>query len=238
MPVRDRTRLAVSSLILALTALPAASAALGPPRPPAQESVVADLKALAGGRGWTVLNRAAAVTEADGRTVAELDGRPGDGMARLEGPAFTTGTIECDLLGRSAPVQGSFLGIAFGVRDAGTYEAVYLRPFNFRAEDAGRRSHSVQYIRHPEWTWGRLRQERPGLFEAAIEPPPDGDAWHRVRIVVGKARVAVYLDDAASPCLDVERLGAPEPGAVALWVGNNSPGKFANLKIRPLQEEP
>jgi hypothetical protein len=172
------------------------------------------------------------VLEQDGRTVAELDARPGDGMARLEGFSFTTGELECDILGRSVPVQGSFVGIAFGVQSAETYEAVYFRPFNFRAGDADRRSHSVQYIAHPDWTWGRLRQERPGRFESALEPAPDGDRWFHVRIVVGADRVDVFFDGAASPCLSVERLGGPRTGAVALWVGNNSPGRFANLKIR------
>jgi hypothetical protein len=198
----------------------------------AQTVTAPDLKTIAGGKGWTVFNRTVTVLEQDGRTVAEFDAKPGDGMAKLEGLSFTTGEIECDILGRSVPVQGSFIGIAFGVQSPEAYDAVYFRPFNFRSEDPDRRSHSVQSISHPDWTWGRLRQERPGRFESAIEPAPDGDRWLHVRIVVGDSTVSVFVDGAAAPCLSVDRLGGPRTGAVALWVGNNSPGKFANLKIR------
>jgi hypothetical protein len=191
-----------------------------------------DLKGIPGGQGWTVLGRTVTVHEEDGRTVAEFDGKPGDGMARLDGLSFSEGEIECDIQGRSAPVQGSFLGIAFGVKSAEAYDAVYFRPFNFRSEDPARRAHSVQYISHPDWTWSRLRQERPGQFEKAIEPAPDGDRWLHVRIVVGAAKVSVFVDGAEEPCLSVDRLSGPRKGAVALWVGNNSPGRFANLKIK------
>lgn len=199
----------------------------------AQTVTAPDLKEITSGKGWTVFSRTVTVLETDGRVVAEFDAKPGDGLARLEGLSFTTGEIECDLLGRSVPVQGSFLGLAFGVQSQEAYEAVYFRPFNFRSEDPDRRSHSVQYIAHPEWTWGRLRQQKPGQFESAIEPAPDGDRWFHVRIVVGASKVEAYVDGAAAPCLSVERLGGPRAGAVALWVGNNSPGKFANLKIKP-----
>jgi hypothetical protein len=198
----------------------------------AQTVTAPDLKTLPGGKGWTVINRTATVLEQDGRVVAEFDAKPGDGMARLDGLSFTTGEIECDILGRSVPVQGSFLGLAFGVQSPEAYEAVYLRPFNVRSEDPERRAHSVQYISHPEWTWGRLRQEKPGRFESAIEPAPDGDRWVHIRIVVGATKVEAYVDGAAAPCLSVDRLGGSRAGAVALWVGNNSPGQFANLKIR------
>jgi hypothetical protein len=198
----------------------------------AQAVTVPDLKGIAGGSGWTVFNRAVTVLEEAGRTIAQFDAKPGDGMARLDGLSFTTGEIECDILGRSVPVQGSFLGIAFGVQSAEAYDAVYFRPFNFRSEDPDRRSHSVQYISHPDWTWGRLRQEKPGQYEEPLEPAPDGDRWFHVRIVIGGSTVSVFVDGAKEPCLTVERLSGPRAGAVALWVGNNSPGKFANLKIK------
>jgi hypothetical protein len=204
----------------------------------AQTAVAPDLTAIPGGNGWTVVNRAVTVTDRNGRPVAEFDARPGDGMARLDGVAFTSGEIECDIQGRSVPVQGSFVGIAFGIRDAETYDAVYFRPFNFRSEDPGRRSHSVQYVSHPEWTWGRLRQEKPGEFEKAVEPAPDGDRWLHVRIVVRPPEIRVFVDGAAEPCLTVQALSGPRTGSVALWVGNNSPGRFAGLTIKPEPTRP
>jgi hypothetical protein len=222
MPVDKKRRPAAAAVIVAVLFASSASA---------QDVIAPDLKTIPEGKDWKIHNRSVAVVEQDGKTVAEFDGRPGDGMVWVEGLSFTNGVIECDLLGRSAPVQGSFIGIAFGVKDAGTYDAVYFRPFNFRSEDAGRRAHSVQYVSHPEWTWGRLRQERPGRYEQAIEPPPDGDRWFHVRIVVRHPKISVYFDDAEEPCLEVESLGGPRTGSVALWTGNNSPGRFANLKI-------
>lgn len=198
----------------------------------AQTVTAPDLKTIAGGKSWTVFNRTAAVLDQDGRTVVEFDGKSGDGMAWLNGLAFTRGEIECDILGRSMPVQGSFVGIAFGVQSAEAYDAVYFRPFNFRSPDPARRAHSVQYVSHPDWTWGRLRQEKPGQFEKPIEPPIDGDRWFHVRIVVEPPKISVFVDDSRDPCLIVEALSGPRTGSVALWVGNNSPGKFANLKIR------
>ena len=202
------------------------------PLAPAQTVAAPDLRTIASGEGWTVVNRTVTVLEQDGRTVAEFDGRPGDGMAWPDGVTFTSGEIECDILGRSAPDQGSFVGIAFGIQDAETYDAIYFRPFNFRSEDPARRARSVQYVSHPDWKWPRLRQERPGQFEKPIEPAIDGDSWFHVRIVVRHPKISVYVNDAAEPCLTVEALGGPRTGRVALWVGNNSPGRFANLKIK------
>lgn len=221
--MRVKLRVVKIVVLLALGLIPSAIA---------QTVTAPDLKGIPGGSGWTTVNRTVKVIEQDGRTVAEFDAKPGDGMARLEGLLFTTGEIECDILGRSVPVQGSFVGIAFGVQSPEAYDAVYFRPFNFRSEDPDRRSHSVQYISHPDWTWGRLRQEKPGQYEKPLEPAPDGDRWLHVRIEVGESKVSVFVDGATVPCLTVERLSGPRPGAVALWVGNNSPGKFANLKIR------
>lgn len=202
--------------------------------PPARAQTVTapDLKTIAGGQGWTVFNRTVSVLEQDGRTVAEFDAKPGDGLARLNGLAFTRGEIECDILGRSLPVQGSFVGIAFGVKSAETYDAIYFRPFNFRSSDPARRAHSVQYVSHPDWTWGRLRQEKPGQFEKPVEPAVDGDRWFHVRIVVDPPKISVFVEGSREPCLTVEALSGPRTGSVALWVGNNSPGKFANLKIK------
>ena len=220
-----KTRWAVMTAIILFISI------LAPPTP-AQTAAAPDLKAIASGAGWTVVSRTVTVHEQDGRTVAEFDGQPGDGMAWPDGVTFTAGEIECDIQGRSAPLQGSFVGIAFGVQNAETYDAIYFRPFNFRSEDPARRAHSVQYISHPDWTWGRLRQDRPGQFEKPIEPAPDGDRWFHVRIVVAESRVSVFVDGAKEPCLAVERLSGKRPGRVALWVGNNSPGKFANLKIK------
>jgi len=51
--------------------------------------------------------------------------------------------IEVDLRGNAAG-QSSFLGIAFAVTDGNAHEAIYFRPFNFRAENPTQRAHAVQ----------------------------------------------------------------------------------------------
>jgi len=66
----------------------------------------------------------------------------------LKNILFSNGTIEFDVKGKD--VQGqSFVGLAFHGLDNSTYDAIYLRPFNFRTEDKLRKIHAVQYISHP-----------------------------------------------------------------------------------------
>jgi len=159
-----------------------------------------------------------------------LDERPGDGVAYLRGIELGNGTIEFDVKGKD--VQGqSFVGVAFHGVDGTTYEAIYFRPFNFRAEDPVRRGHAVQYISHPTYTWQKLRAERPGIFEQPVNPAPDPNAWFHVRVVVASPKVSVFVGDAKEPCLVVTRLSDRTNGLVGLWVGNNSGGDFADLKI-------
>jgi hypothetical protein len=43
----------------------------------------------------------------------------------------------------------------------------------------------------------------------------------------------VFVDGAATPCLEADDLGEAKTGGVALWVGNGSDGSFANLSITP-----
>jgi hypothetical protein len=170
-----------------------------------------------------------------GRRVLRLSpiggNRPGSNvaMALVGGTDFAAGTIDVDLEGSE---QASFLGVAFAVADAGHYEAVYFRPFNFRAPDAGHRAHAVQYVAWPEHTWEKLRVATPGVYESALEPAPDPARWFHARIEVGAHKVRVFVDGAAQPCLVVDRLASAGSGRVGLWV-DSQPGAFANLKIAP-----
>jgi hypothetical protein len=88
----------------------------------------------------------------------------------------------------------------------------------------------VQYIAWPEHTWESLRARSPVVYEAAIDPVPDPARWFHARIEVTNKRVRVWVDDAAKPCLVVDRLGAQTDGGLGLWVDSQS-GSFANLKI-------
>jgi glyoxylase-like metal-dependent hydrolase (beta-lactamase superfamily II) len=198
----------------------------------APNPITPDLARLTDGRSGQVFNRALTAASEEGRTVARLDARTGDGGVLLEGVLLGEGVVEVDLKGKDV-AQQSFLGIAFHVVDWTTLDAVYFRPFNFRAGSAEQRSHAVQYVSHPAHTWQRLRTERPGQFEQAIEPPPDPTGWFHARIVLSAGRIEVFVNGAAKPSLAVEDLGAAKSGGVALWVGNGSDGAFANLRITP-----
>jgi hypothetical protein len=95
-----------------------------------------------------VLNRQA--TRIEERNGVRLSGASGNGVAWVEGTDFRSGAIEVDIRGREDMGQ-TYLGIAFHRKDDATYEAVYLRPFNFRIDDPLRRQHAVQYISMPEF---------------------------------------------------------------------------------------
>jgi hypothetical protein len=186
---------------------------------------------------WVVLNGETSTAVEEGVRVARLapigGNHPGSNfaLALVSGLEFREGVIEIDLRG-NGEAQGSFLGIAFGVVDATTHEAVYFRPFNFRAADADHHAHAVQYVAQPDFPWDRLRAERTGVYEKPLDPAPDPAGWFHVRIEVTARHVAVYVDGASEPSLSVDRLVPARDGGVALWV-DSQPGAFANLKIEP-----
>jgi hypothetical protein len=136
--------------------------------------------------------------------------------------------------GKDVPQQ-SFVGVAFNGVDDQTFEAVYLRPFNFRAADSDRRSHAVQYVAHPAFPWHRLRSEHPGVYENPVTPAPDPNDWVHLRLEVDRAAVRVYVGDGEEADLVVDRRADQNGDRIGLWVGNNSGGDFANLQIRPVQ---
>jgi hypothetical protein len=198
----------------------------------AQEVIRPGIAGIATGEGWAVVNRSASVDTEGGRTVVSFDGRVGDGAAWLDGVVLENGTIEVEIRGKNNP-GASFVGVAFRGVDDETYDAVYFRPFNFVADNELSRSHMVQYISHPNFTWSRLREESTGLYENAIVDPPNPDEFFRARIVISKPEVRVYVEDRTEPCLIVNELSGRTGGRVGLWMGNTSDGSFANLVIRP-----
>ena len=89
----------------------------------------------------------------------------------------------------------------------------------------------MQYVAWPEYTWEKLRKDKPGGYEVAIQPVPDPAGWFHARIEVTKQQVRVSIDGSPQPCLVVDRLGHRE-GSVGLWV-DSIPGDFRNLRIQP-----
>ncbi|MGB2713075.1 MAG: hypothetical protein WBC51_02785 [Vicinamibacterales bacterium] len=169
-----------------------------------------------------------------GRRGVHLDAKPGNGVIWIEGTDFAQGAIELDVRGKDVMGQ-SFLGVAFHGKDDNTYEAVYLRPFNFRAEDPARHQHAVQYISLPDYDWPRLRKEFPEEFENPVDPSVSPTEWVPLRVVVKGQTIQIFVGPVKTPALEVRKLGSLDRGRVGLWVGNTSDGDFANLRITPMK---
>jgi len=196
------------------------------------QSLTPDVRRVNDAKSWRVIDADAVVEGPVVHLKPHGDPAVGShiGLALVRNVTFSEGTLEIDLRG-GGKEEASFLGLAFGVADAGTFEAVYFRPFRFADEDPGARSHAVQYVAWPEYTWEKLRKDKPGVYEAAIQPVPDPAGWFHVRIDVTKEKVSVSVDGSRQPCLVVDRLGH-RAGDVGLWV-DSMPAAFRNLRIDP-----
>jgi hypothetical protein len=195
------------------------------------KAIAPDLARLAEGKGLKLFNRSVSSLSDGARTGVRLSEAPGEGVAYLEGIELANGSIELDIKGKDVREQ-SFVGVAFHGVDGTTYDAVYFRPFNFRADDPVRRSHAVQYISSPIYKWQKLRTEHPGQYENAVNPVPDPNDWFHARVVVASPKVSVFVNDAKEPSLIVSQLSERRKGLTGLWVDNFG-GDFANFKIAP-----
>lgn len=147
---------------------------------------------------------------------------------------FRDGAIEVDLAGQ--PAAGAFadargfIGIAFRMQADGSYEYIYLRPTNGRADDQVRRNHSVQYSSYPGFDFARSREIAPEKYESYVDLEPG--VWTKYKIEVEGRKARLYVHGAEQPCLIVNDLKLdPRAGGVALWIGPGSEGYFSNLKI-------
>jgi hypothetical protein len=176
----------------------------------------------------TAVNRdIAALPERNG---VHLSAGEGPGVAWIADTDFSEGTIELDVRGKDV-LQQSFVGVAFHRLDDQTYEAVYLRPFNFQAADPARHNHAVQYMQVPAFDWPVLREKFPEEFERPVAASLTPTDWVPLKVIVRDGRVQVFAGAVTTPTLDVRKLGQLRRGQVGLWVGNNSDGDFANLRV-------
>ena len=186
------------------------------------------------GKTLTAVNREVTRLQdkAEGVHVSE---RQDNGLVWINGSDFGEGTIEADVRGRDVQ-QRSFVGIAFHGQNNTTYEAVYVRAFNFRATEPDRHQHAVQYISLPDFDWPRLRKEFPEEFENPVDASVSPTDWVPLRIVVTAKTVQIYVGrGVTTPTLEVRKLGTLARGQVGLWVGNGSDGDFANLRVTPMK---
>ncbi|PVD49447.1 hypothetical protein DC498_24985 [Terrimonas sp.] len=181
---------------------------------------------------WLLINRNVYQQNENDRKIININETPGNGLVILRNYEFSNGTIEFDVKGKDV-LQQSFVGIAFHVIDETHFDAIYFRPFNFKSKEDTRRSHSVQYISMPDYDWEKLRTQFPGKYENYVSPEPDPNDWFHAKVVVKSSHVAVYVNDTPDPVLESDKLNNNTNGKIALWVGNNSGGSFANLKITP-----
>jgi len=184
--------------------------------------------------------KSAAITQTNykGRNSIQVTATPGAANATsyavIKDASFRDGTIEVDLAGQPAAGAGEgargFIGIAFRLQDDGSYEYIYLRPTNGRADDQVRRNHSIQYSSHPDFDFARSRKEAPEKYESYVDLQPG--VWTKYRIEVEGRKARLYVHGAEQPCLIINDLKLePRQGGVALWVGPGTEGYFSNLKI-------
>ncbi len=196
-------------------------------------AVIPDLEQLVAQKRITAFNRNINLMKnAKNKISLYMNAKEHYGVAWLTGYAFSDGTLEFDVKGKDV-LQQSFVGLAFHGVNNRTMDVIYFRPFNFQAPDAGRKSHSVQYVSLPEYDWQRLRTEHPDKYEQALKHPPQPDEWFHVRMVIKQPEVKVYVNNNPEPDLVVEQLGDRKGEMIGFWTGHQSDGNFANLKITP-----
>lgn len=159
-----------------------------------------------------------------------LNAQTSDGLAIIQDVEFRTGTIEIDLKGENTPGR-SFVGLAFNIQNDSTYEAIYFRAFNFKAQDEIRRKRSIQYVYHPTYTWRKLRTEHEGQYESEYLNAPNPQEWFSTRIVIDDKEVTVIDPNTDQVLLKVDRLSDTKSSKIGLWAGNNSKGGYRALQI-------
>ena len=193
-----------------------------------QKEIVPDLSKINDPEVWTVNH-----WKAEGGKEVHINKKPGDGLVYLNDLIFGNGTIEVDIKGKNE--QGrNFTGIAFHILNDSTYEAIYFRPFNFRNPES--KTHSVQYISHPEFPWFKLREESPGIYENGLTPVPDPNNWFHATIIVEYPEVKVYVNHSKEPSLVINQLSDRKEGRLGFWVPIDTEGSFKNLKIIPAEK--
>jgi hypothetical protein len=195
-----------------------------------QKAKVIDLHKLINSNGIEVYNREMTLVNEEHYAGIRLSKDFGEGLAWLKDVEFSNGTIEFDVRGENVK-QHSFVGIAFHGKDTATYDAIYLRPFQFQEKDEVLRSRGIQYVSLPEFTWRVLRAKSPGKYEHSIDPAPDPNSWVRVRVVIQDSTISTYINGNKEPSLVVEKVTEIASGFLGFYVADTSGGDFANLTI-------
>jgi len=164
-----------------------------------------------------------------------------DMMAIVPGTEFEDGTVEVDVSGApragTGPTSKGFIGVAFRVKDAESFELLYIRPVNARLQNQAMRNHSTQYVSAPGFGWKKLRDENPWVYESYADL--EAGKWTHLKIVVAGEKAQLFVNGAKQPALIVNDLKhGKSRGAVALWSHCTTDAYFTNLKVTPAGSGP
>lgn len=197
---------------------------------PAQKSASFDIHRLFKNGSITIQNREAEIFQEDKYQGIKLSKKEGEGLAWINDVDFSDGIIEFDLRGENVK-QHSFVGIAFHGQDNETFDAIYLRPFQFKETDLKLRCRGIQYISLPQFTWRKLREQFPEKYENEVTSSPDPDSWIKMRVVIDGSVISVFIDNGKEPVLVVKKLTTTKSGKLGFYAGDTSGGDFANLSV-------
>lgn len=193
--------------------------------------------------GLDLVSAQADVATWHGRRAIHLGPLPGESkddhaiMAVLKGTEFHDGILELDVSGApradADPTSRGFVGIAFRVQGADSltrFECFYIRPTNGRSDDQLLRNHTVQYQAYPDYSWKKLREQSPGVYESYADVVPG--EWTHLKLEVSGTRARLFVNGASQPTLIVNDLkGGDGSGAIALWSYTSTEAYFSNLKV-------
>lgn len=195
-----------------------------------QTALVVDLHNTVKNKDIQVFNRELSLINEGSRSGIRLSKAEGEGVAWLKGIEFSNGTLEFDVRGEDVK-QHSFVGIAFHGKNDSTFDAIYLRPFQFKEKDEILKNRAIQYISLPDFTWRKLREKFPTKYEHSIEPAPDPNSWVKVRIVIQGSTITTYINGSSEPSLVVQKVTNLTSGSIGFYVADTSGGDFANITI-------
>lgn len=195
-----------------------------------QTALVVDLHNTVKNKDIQVFNRELSLINEGSRSGIRLSKAEGEGVAWLKGIEFSNGTLEFDVRGEDVK-QHSFVGIAFHGKNDSTFDAIYLRPFQFKEKDEILKNRAIQYISLPDFTWRKLREKFPTKYEHSIEPAPDPNSWVKVRIVIQGSTITTYINGNSEPSLVVQKVTDFTSGSIGFYVADTAGGDFANITI-------
>lgn len=175
------------------------------------------------GKQWVTNNaESVAVKSFQGQPALHVKGRE-PSFVYLQSSEFASGEIEVDI------ASATFSGIGFrGTKRGREAEKVYFRPFN---SGTSKHANTVQYsmLGREPFGWRALRERFPGKYESGANIKTN--KWFHVRVKIDGRNLEVFVDDAKSPVLVVDKtLGDNDSGRLGVWGWDSY---FRNFKFTP-----